>query len=261
MPTVRLITVDRAPVTREWCADRNSGTSASNQAIWVESQDSVGFSTGITCTARIPNEESAIKFLFNYPHGSLERVMDMELRGRVQKVMAREAAKEPMDSLREKKNEMLDAVEKDVIPFFEERGIMVTTIGQFGGFTYENPEIQKAIDQVFEAQQDEEVAKAEAKAAEQRRLALQLQGEGEAAKILEARRGEAEGIKVVADAKAYEIEKANSDLKTYLSLKQLEIEQSRLEKWDGRYPLYLFTGEGQQLPQMLLGMPTPTAEQ
>ncbi|MEZ5943372.1 MAG: hypothetical protein R3C18_18410 [Planctomycetaceae bacterium] len=256
VPTVRLITVDRAPVTREWSADRNTGTSNNNQAIWVESQDSVGFSTGITCTARIPNEESAIQFLFNYPHGSLERVMDLEIRGRIQKIMAREAAREPMDTLREKKNEMLDAVEQDVIPFFEARGILVTTIGQFGGFTYENPDIQKAIDEVFAAQQDEEVAKAEAKAAEQRKLALQLRGEGEAAQILESRRGEAEGIKLVADAKAYEIEKANADLKTYLSLKQLEIEQSRLEKWDGRYPVYLFTGEGQQMPQILLGMPT-----
>ncbi|MCA9046051.1 MAG: hypothetical protein KDA69_17110, partial [Planctomycetaceae bacterium] len=178
VPTVRLITVDRAPVTREWSADRNTGTSNNNQAIWVESQDSVGFSTGITCTARIPNEDSAIQFLFNYPHGSLERVMDLEVRGRIQKIMAREAAKEPMDTLRERKNEMLDAVEQDVIPFFEAREILVTTIGQFGGFTYENPDIQKAIDEVFAAQQDEEVAKAEAKAAEQRKLALQLRGEG-----------------------------------------------------------------------------------
>ena len=81
VPTVRLIKVDRAPVTREWTAGRESGTSQKNEAIWIESQDSVGFTTGITCTARIPDDVAAVKFLFNYPSGSLESVMDTEIRG------------------------------------------------------------------------------------------------------------------------------------------------------------------------------------
>jgi regulator of protease activity HflC (stomatin/prohibitin superfamily) len=132
-------------------------------------------------------------------------------------------------------------------------------------FTYENPAIQEAIDSVFQARQDEEVAKAEALAAQERRLALQLQGEGEAARILEAKRGEAEGIMLVADANAYELEVLQENPEAYIALKQLELEVQRLETWDGRYPTYLFqTGNSAagDSPSMLLNLPTPSlAEQ
>ena len=244
VPTVRLIKVDRAPVTREWTAERESGTSDKNQAIWVESQDSVGFSTGITCTARIPDDQAAVKFLFNYPSGSIETVMDTEIRARVQMVMAEFANDVTLsDLLGPNKAELIASVREDVVPFFEQRGIEITTIGQFGGFRYENPKIQEAIDQVFEAQQDEEVARAEGVAQLERNKAIKLAAEGKAeATKLEAM-AEAEAIKTVAEAKAFEIEKAQENSTTYLALKQLELEKARTEKWDGQYPLY-YLGSG-----------------
>ena len=52
------------------------------------------------------------------------------------------------DLLGPRKVELIATVKEDVVPFFAERGIEVTTIGQFGGFRYENPKIQEAIDQV-----------------------------------------------------------------------------------------------------------------
>ena len=114
--------------------------------------------------------------------------------------------------------------------------------------------IQDSIDQVFEAQQDEQVAIAESKAAEQRKLALKLTGEGEAAKILEAKKGEAEGIKAVADAKAYELEKLNENPEAYIALKTLEVQMSQIESWDGTLPQTLFgTGTGEQ-PSLLLNI-------
>ena len=83
IPTVRLIKVNRSPVTREWVT---TGTTASagavvrnDRAIWIESSDSVGFSMGFTCTAFIP-EEDASRFLYWYPSGSLADVMDKEVR-------------------------------------------------------------------------------------------------------------------------------------------------------------------------------------
>ena len=279
IPTQRIILVDTSPETREWVTSSNKGTSHKDEGIWVESSDSVGFSTGISCTARIESQEDAVLFLGNYPPKStrvvksadgrrtilevdvtkLSDIMDTELRTRIQAIYADECGKYPMDELREKKQELMTAVKEDVIPYFSERGITITTIGQFGGFTYENPDIQSAIDKVFQAQQDEEVAKAEAKAAEQRKSALQLEGEGEAAKILEVRRGESEGIKLVADAKAYEIEKMEQNPEMYLQLKWVEIEQDRLKVWDGKYPTYLFqTGSesNTEMPKLLLNMPT-----
>lgn len=270
-PAARLIIIDMSPETREWTSNANSGTSNSNQGIWVESSDSVGFSTGISITARIASLEDAVKFLSNYPPESnrevvteggapfnvevtgLAQIMDQEVRTKIQEVFAYEAAAFTMDELRDKKREILDTVQEEVIPFFKERGLTITSIGQFGGFTYENPDIQKSIDKVFEAQQDEEVAKAEAKAAEQRKEALKLKGEGEAQQQIEVAKGKAEGIKLeaeaeasaiqaVADAKRYEIEQANQDLETYLKLKDLEIQMKKAELWDGKLPVTNFGG-------------------
>lgn len=286
--SMRLITIDRAPVTRQWNADSNSGTSARDEAIWIESRDSVGFSTGITCTCRIPDDKAAVKFLYNYPAATstqssnnshqplidsgkgLAAVMDSEIRAQVQSRMSEFAALYNMDELREKKPEMLayvrfghlpSEVQPDqwdtikhpgVVEFFEERGIEITTLGQFGGFTYENVKIQDAIDQVFQAQQDEEVAKAEAEAQRARNEAVKLEAEGKAEAAKLAAQGEADAIQLVADAKAYEIEKAQENWTQYLALKQLEIEETRLEKWDGNYPQSYVGGDLPGLGPMMI---------
>jgi len=265
VPAARLITINTEPETRKWHSDTGGGINA-------ESLDSVGFSTGISITARIEDRDDAILFLSNYPPKaervitalggdefkvevtSLEQIMDDEVKTKIQEVYAYESAGEIMDDLRGKKREIIDRVQEIVVPFFKERGITITSIGQFGGFTYENAEIQQAIDDVFKAQQDEEVAKAESKAAEVRKDALRLKGEGEASQILESSKGKAEGIrieaeaeaeaiKLVADAKKYEIEQANADLQTYLALKALDIQLEKAERWDGKLPVTNFGGQ------------------
>ena len=279
VPAARLICVDTQPENREWTSDPNSGSSNKNQGIWVESQDSVGFSTGISVTARIQNQEDAIKFLSNYPPmtkreivteggdpfaveiTSLEQVMDEEVRQKIQEVYAYECASYTMDDLREKKQEILDKVKAEIVPFFAERGISITTIGQFGGFCYENPKIQDAIDKVFEAQQDEEVAKAETKAAMARKEALKLEGEGEAQKSIEIAKGEAEAIQAVADAKAYELEKLNANPQAYLTLKMIEIAKEGLDTWDGTLPRFLMGTPDMNGTGMLLNIqPTKVVE-
>ena len=166
IPTVRLVKVNRSPLTREWTAPQGpqagsvmSRGGVNDKAIWIESADSVGFSMGFNCTAFI-SEEDAAKFLYWYPSGSLANVMDGEVRGRVQQVAAEVAAKYPLDQLRSRKQEIADAVKKDVTNFFATRGVTVTTVGMFGGMTYENPAIQKSIDDTFIAQQLKVVAEA-----------------------------------------------------------------------------------------------------
>ena len=176
--TVRLIKVNRSPVTREWVTTQTTVSAASigrmDKAIWIESADSVGFSMGFTCTAFIP-EEDASKFLYWYPSGSLADVMDKEVRARVQQAAAEVAARYPLDSLRSRKQEISDAVKQTVTNFFAARGVTITTVGMFGGMTYENPEIQKSIDQTFIAQQLKVVneAKFEAQKKENERMELE----------------------------------------------------------------------------------------
>ena len=301
----QVIIVDRQPETREWTADENSGTTSKDEAIWVESRDSVGFSTGISITARIADSaempeggiRDSVRFLYNYPATadpertidcsdikgkddyevkttSLADIMDVEIRTKVQEVFADESAKYGMDELRAKKTNLLAVLRGDELPaelkinivvdengreietfevvpateapegyvsvvdFFAERGITITAIGMFGGFEYENPDIQTAIDDVFKEQQDKNVAIAEREAAEERKEALRLKGEGLAAEVEEAALGEAAAIQAVADAKAYELELLQVNPEMYILLKQLEIESQRLTTWDGRYPSY-----------------------
>lgn len=261
-PQIRVIKVDRAPETVYW-SRRN------NNAIWVESKDSVGFSTGISLTARIANNVDATKFLYNYPPSpiktkdtdaevsvsSLKEVLNEEVRARVQKIFSEEAAGEDMDELRSKKKEIMQAIEADIVPFFSERGITITTVGQFGGFEYENTQIQEAIDKVFQAQQDREVAIAEAEAAGERKEALRLKGEGKAAESIEIAKGEAEAITLKADAKAYEAQKLAESEEFYLKLKDIEVQLEWLEAWDGTLPQFMMSGSSSS--NLLLQVPTP----
>jgi hypothetical protein len=259
IPTVRLIKVNRSPVTREWTAENGTGTAARNQAIWVESNDSVGFSMGFTCTAFIP-EEQAAKFLYWYPSGSLASVMDTEVRGRIQQVAAEIAAKYPLDSLRARKQEISDAVEKDITGFFALRGVVITTIGMFGGMTYENGEIQKAIDNTVIAQQLKVVnqAKFEAQQRENDRVELEANAVAERARRIAA--GQADAKKIGATAEAQAIRDVNKALAEagqnplLIQLRSLEVERARVDRWNGEYPGYLLQ-TGTASPNLMLQLP------
>ena len=47
----------------------------------------------------------------------------------------------------------------------------------------------------------------------------------------------------------------------FLQLKMLEVQQQRIEKWDGRYPSYLMQmGASTDTPNLLIEMPKVTAK-
>lgn len=261
IPTARVVKVNRAPITREWTADKTSGTADKNQAIWVESDDSVGFSMGFTATGYI-EEQDASTFLYWYPSGSLAQVMDTEVRARVQQAVAQVAAAYPLDGLRSKKEEMVEAARKDVVPFFKARGISLTTISQFGGMTYENPEIQKAIDNVFVAQQEKSVnlAKFEAQQKANERIELEAKATAEKERVIAKGKSDAKAIEAEGEAKSIlarstAIKEAGPAM---FQLRTLEIEQDRVQKWDGRYPVYMMsTGGGDKSPTLMLNVPNP----
>ncbi len=255
----KLIKVDKSPVTREWTADPNTGTSNRNEAIWVMTSDQVEFSTGWTCTARIASRDDAVKFLHNYPSGSLQSVMDTEVRAKIQAVFGLEVTDLPMDELRKNATPHLKRVVGDVTKFFEERGITITNLGISGGFVYKDKAIQDMLVKVFNAEQETSIAVAKTQAQEQENKRVLLEADGKAQAILAEKKAEADGIKAVADAKAYEIQKAKEDLATYLRLKQIEIDAKRTEKWDGKFPVY-YMGTAGSTPDLLLQMPVSPVE-
>lgn len=249
--TVKILKVDRTPITREWTPSEKTGTSRTDQGIWVESKDSVGFSTGFSCTAHVEEADAAL-FLYKYPAGSLAIVMDTQIRARIQTMAAETCAVYDMDLLRGEKDTLIAKIRADVEPFFKKNGITVTTIGMFGGFTYENPAVQTAIDKVFEAQQLEDVAEAERKAAEIEKLSIMIRADAEAQKIQKVAEAEANKIRAI-NAAAEEAQKNP----LFLQLKQLEIEKGRIEKWDGIYPRwYMGQGLSGASPDILLSLDT-----
>jgi hypothetical protein len=265
IPTVRLVKVNRSPVTREWATAQtttaNGAIQRSDKAIWIESGDSVGFSMGFTCTAFIP-EDDAARFLYWYPSGSLADVMDREVRGRVQQVAAEVAAKYPLDLLRAKKQEIADAVKIDLTNFFATRGVTITTIGMFGGMTYENPEIQKAIDGTFIAQQLKVVAEAKFQAQKKENDRIELEANAVAEKARREALGLADAKRTTAAAEAEAIREVNRALNeaqqnpVLYQLKALDVEKARVEKWDGKYPAY-YMGAAGGSPNLLLQVPSP----
>lgn len=188
--------------------------------------------------------------------------MDHEVRGRIQQVAAEVAARYPLDQLRSRKQEIADAVKKDVTGFFSNRGVTVTSVGMFGGMTYENPEIQRSIDQTFIAQQLKTVALAKYEAQQKENERIELEANGLAEKARREAAGLADSKRTAASAEAQairEVSKALSEAQQnplLYQFKALEVEKARVEKWDGRYPTY-WMGSSSGAPGLMMQVPAP----
>ena len=270
IPAVRVIKVDRSPVTVQFAVDDVKNAKTDKDAIWVESADSVGFSTGFSISALITEEDSAV-FLYRYQAKALADVIRTEVRARVQSRCADFCAQYKLDTLRSKKVEMMAYVREDVVPFFKERGISITTIGQFGGMVYENPSIQSAIDNVFVKQQEKEVAaaalaaqkdinaKSESAAQQERANDItRAQGIAEATRL--KAQAEAAGNLLLKEADAKGITLVNQALKDaasnpmYVENKRLDNQRVLNEKWSGNLPQTI-VGNSDGLTLFLNGIP------
>ncbi len=250
-----LVKVNKSPVTREWTAEANSGTSNKNEAVWVMTADQIEFSTGWTCTARISSRDDAVKFLHNYPNGSLVKVLDSEVRAKLQAEFGLEVTDLPMDTLRKAATPHILKTVKSVSKFFKDRGIDITNLGITGGFVYKDKSIMAIMVKVFNAEQDKSVAMAESAAQLERNKQVIFAAQGKADALLKTRKAEADGIKMLADAKAYELDLAKAKWNEYVTLKQMELQRELLGRWDGRYPVYFMGTGGNNNPNMLLQLP------
>lgn len=258
---VMVVKVNRSPVTREWSADSEKGTSRKDEGIWAESKDSVGFSTGITITAMVLEEDTSL-FLYRYQSQQLSAVMDTEIRGRLQASFSDFAGGYDMSALRAKKSEIMAQIRSDLIPFFKERGITITTVGQFGGFSYENAAVQASIDSVFIAQREKDIAAARLEAQNDINARLEMEGIGIAKKLREEAVGKKDAAITAAEGEAQAIEMVNVASKKaasnplFLQLQVLQVQQQQIAQWDGKFPAY-YMGTSGSSPSMLLQVPAP----
>ena len=151
IPSIKVIIVNRTPVTREWSNSGTGTNSKSNEALLVESKESIGFFLSITCTGSIP-EESASKFLYSYSGKTLAKVMDEDVRGYVLNILTTEFGKLSLTECQGKRSEIFDYMRKNVTEHFVKYGINIVNIGSAGGFTYQSDKIQDAIDSKYSSE-------------------------------------------------------------------------------------------------------------
>jgi hypothetical protein len=163
LPTMRVVTVDRTPVNREWVQAHERGTSLSDQAIYVESRESIDFRTGVSASAVITEEDAAM-FLYWFNGKTLAQVMDENVRGAVQQVLWREFGSRSLDECRNDKARIMQIALSEISQSFKAKGVTITSLGGAEGLTYADPKIQEAINATFKAQNDRLTALAEREA-------------------------------------------------------------------------------------------------
>ena len=238
-PSATVIVVERKPVSRSW-ESGDSAASSSNKAVFGETADNIGIYVGMNCTAMI-EEKDAAKFLYRYNNTPLETIIDTDIKKMVEDRFNIETARVMSTDLGTKKGEIMEAVKQYVVTYFQEYGITITVLGLKEGVSFENPEIQKALDAKFASEQDlviqqnkneANLAKAEAEAqAEVISAEAKAQAQLKAAQAeIEIAKAKAEALKIQAAAEA----EANKQIAE--SITDALIEKIMAEAWNGELP-------------------------
>jgi hypothetical protein len=176
VPAGRLIIVDRTPFNREWVASNAKGTSAKNEGFDVQTKEGINITLGISISAYV-DEEDAPKFLYRYgvkpPVGdrkqpevvftsvyygrSLSEVMDTNVRSKVQALLGNTFIKYTLDEANNKADEIMDKVEKALVPYLAKSGITLDYVGWADTFTFDAA-VQDAINREYIAKKDKLIA-------------------------------------------------------------------------------------------------------
>lgn len=231
IPSVKVIRVDRSPITREWTLKQGTGSSAKNQAIAVESAESVGFAAGVSITVSIREDDSP-KFLYYYFGKKLEDVVDQNVRSYIQMVLSREFGNRSLTLCMAEKAKVFQLCSDAAKLQFAEQGLTIEYLGSSEGLTFENPKIQEAIDRKFMAENEIAIAEQEAKSAAKRNEITVAKAKADA----EIRTANAK-----ADALAAEEFAKSGDalvLKAQLDIAKAQADamKTAAERWNGSVP-------------------------
>ena len=204
-----MIIVERKPVSRSWESGNSADTST--KAIFGETSDGIGIYVGMNCSAQI-EEADAAKFLYRYNNTPLETIIDTDIKKMVEDEFNMETSKYTSTDLLNHKAEIMETVKKNVTNYFKDYGITITVLGLKEGISYENPDIQKAIDEKFASEQE-----------------LVIQQNKNEANIAKAE-AEARAILIAAEAEA----EANRKLAASLTPEILT--KMKIDKWNGNVP-------------------------
>ncbi len=240
IPTVRVIKVDRTPVSRQWTMDPTTGTAKSNEALCVESRESIDFCVGVLAIAAI-EEEDAAKFQYHYAGKPLVQVMDQDVRTFAGGILSREFGVRTLDQGRTQKADIFGKMETDTREFFKTRGVKILSMNGTEGLQYRDKNIQDGINATFRAEQD-------VKTAVNEKLAQDERNKRDVAKATAARQAAEEF------AKAQQAQVAMLQLNIETMRAQAQLEAAK--KWNGQVPQTILP----QGAQMLFGLDAPSVK-
>lgn len=232
IPTMRVMRVDRTPVTRSWTSSpmettRTETLNNSNRVFGVESKDSIGFAVGVNISAHIEESDAPI-FLYYYRENNLAEIMDQNVREKVHTALSREFARLTLEESKVEKVQITDNVANEVTEHFKKYGITITSIGLAEGLEFEQPEIQQAINQAYVAEM--QVKRRAQEVEEQREVNKRLLEEANGKAAAELKRAEGEKAAAEVFASSAEIR----EKVVALEVKKLDAETRN--KWDGKLP-------------------------
>lgn len=210
----KVVILSRFPETREWLSDTTRGTSDKAEGFVGESKDSIKFKVGISATASI-DEENAATFLYKYNGKTLQEVMDFEIRNKIGTTLLEKYGSMSMEEIRSEKESVIEHVRGIVVPYFlENEGITLKNIGYVGDLDYVDEKVQAAINERFNAQEQQKA---------------------------QTIKNKTEIDKATAETKA--INERKSTLSETIKLRELEIQEEWIKKWDGKSP-QVISGDG-----------------
>lgn len=202
-PTAKVVLVDRSPITREWVEGTASGTSIESQGVTAKTKDGIKLTLNVNATAQI-DESLATKYLYYYNTNPLDRIMDTEIKTMVHSRLIEEVAKCKLEELDVEK--VIDSVRNETTDYFLDRGITITALGFSSDPVYPD-DIQKSMNDKIKALNAQEAQAIANKTAEDK-----------------------------AKSEALQAKLQQETLQSQLKLKELEIQQTLANKWDGSLP-------------------------
>jgi len=231
IPAVRVITVDRSLVTREWTDDDKTGTSTADQGIPVNTKDNIGLTIGINITVSI-DEDNASTYLYYHGERALADVTDQNIRGYVVKVLSHYVSSMNLVDFQNNQATIYDNLSKEVTEEFKSKGITIQYVGNAKGWHFRDEKIQTAINNSYIAQQDNKTAQMEQEAQKTRNAtAILNQENANKIKVMTAQ-AEVDAATKLQNAK----DAALFQNQLQIALIDAQAKKTMAEKWSGVLP-------------------------
>jgi len=249
IPAVRVITVDRSLVTREWTDNTQTGTSSGNQGIPVNTKDNIGLTIGLTITASI-DEDDASTYLYYHGEKALADVVDSNVRSFAVAELNRQVSSLTLVDFQQQQPQIYATLFKDTAAYYKTKGVTIQYLGNAEGWHFIHKEIQDSIDKSFITQQDNKTAEMEQNAQKTRNDTQILINKTDNAIKVATAQAEVDAATKLEGAKEAALFRNNLQVQ----LLNAQAKMQMATKWDGKMPSNI-------LPEnspMLLNMGTST---